>query len=114
MLVKHILYRLVTLDGYENSGLPILQKMNERDFDEYVMLQREEKRKPNFFPSPEESKTVMNQITSKNRLKILRTAYLRYLIVKFRQKISFIAFKYKMTIVELFLHAIIKSYNQMI
>lgn len=56
----------------------------------------------------------MKKINLKNRLRILNTAYLRYLIVKFRQKISFIAFKYKMTIVELFFHAIIKSYNQMV
>ena len=56
----------------------------------------------------------MKDINLKNRLRILNKSYLRYLIVKFRQKISFIAFKYKMTIVELFLHAIIKSYNQMV
>lgn len=28
MLVKHILYRLNTLDGYQNSAQPVLIKMN--------------------------------------------------------------------------------------
>jgi hypothetical protein len=39
---------------------------------------------------------------------------MKYTIVKFRMKISWIAFKNKMTIVELFCTAILKSYNQLV
>ena len=39
--------------------------------------------------------------------------YLKYLIIKFRQKISYLAFKKKSTIMELFLNAIKKSHNQL-
>ena len=46
----------------------------------------------------------------KNQLFLMRKTYLKYLITKFRQKISYIAFRKKMTIVELFCTAIRKSY----
>lgn len=39
--------------------------------------------------------------------------YLKFLIIKFRQKISYLAFKKKATILELFLKAIKKSYLQL-
>ena len=39
---------------------------------------------------------------------------MKYLIVQFRMKISWLAFKKKMTIVELFCNAILKSYNDMV
>lgn len=40
-----------------------------------------------------------------------RKVYLKYLIMKVRAKISFMAFKRKMTIVELFADTIMKSYR---
>lgn len=60
------------------------------------------------------SKTLSIKIRLKNKLKIMRSTYLKYLIIKFRQKISFIAFKKKMSIVELFCDAITRSYNQLV
>ena len=58
-------------------------------------------------------KTLQIKIKLKNRLQVLKSAYLKYLIIKFRQKISFIAFKKRMTIIELFCTAIQKSYNEL-
>ena len=55
-------------------------------------------------------KKIFEKVTMKNRLNLVRKTYLKYLIVKFRQKISYIAFKNKMTIVEIFITAIKKSY----
>tara|TARA_B110000285_G_C14857223_1_gene482799 strand:- start:372 stop:662 length:291 start_codon:yes stop_codon:yes gene_type:complete len=60
------------------------------------------------------SKTLSIKIRLKNKLSIMRMSYLKYLIIKFRQKISFIAFKKKMSIVELFCDAITRSYNQLV
>ena len=44
----------------------------------------------------------------------MRQTYLKYIIIKFRIKVSWIAFKYKMTISELFCHAIKKTLDQYI
>jgi hypothetical protein len=51
-------------------------------------------------------KKIFERVIMKNKLNLVRKTYLKYLIVKFRQKISYIAFKNKMTIVELFITAI--------
>lgn len=56
---------------------------------------------------------LVSEIKTKNKLLIMQKAYKKYMVIKFRQKISFIAFINKKTIVELFLYAIMKSYNQM-
>lgn len=44
----------------------------------------------------------------------MRKTYIKYLIQKFRQKISYIAFTKKMTIVELFCTAIKKTHTQLL
>ena len=45
---------------------------------------------------------------------MLRQAYLRYLIIKFRQKISFIAFCKKKTVPEIFYEALLKSFRELV
>ena len=56
----------------------------------------------------------MQKLEIRNEIYLLSMTYLKYLIIKFRQKISYIAFKKKMTIMELFLNAIKKSYDQLV
>lgn len=46
---------------------------------------------------------------SKNQNLILKKTFLKYTLIRLRQKISFIAFKSNQTILQLFLNAIIKS-----
>ena len=48
------------------------------------------------------------------RVKLLQKVYKKYIIIRFRQKISFIAFKKKMSLVELFLLAIQKSFDELL
>lgn len=82
--------------------------MNDQDMEEYntmKVIDTEGNKKKEF------SKTLAIKIRLKNKLTIMRKAYLKYLIIKFRQKISFIAFKKKMSIIELFCDAITRSYN---
>lgn len=43
----------------------------------------------------------------------MRQAYLKYTVIKFRIKVSWIAFTQKKTIMELFITAIKKSYDQL-
>tara|TARA_B110000305_G_C19229181_1_gene534363 strand:- start:625 stop:825 length:201 start_codon:yes stop_codon:yes gene_type:complete len=55
----------------------------------------------------------MLKVETRNEIDLLSMTYLKYLIIKFRQKISYLAFKKKVTILELFLTAIKKSYLQL-
>ena len=57
---------------------------------------------------------LAHEIKLKNKHIIMKHAYKKYIIIKFRQKISFLAFKNKQTIVELFMSAIMKSHGQMV
>ena len=107
--VKYLLYKLNTLEGIANSGVKILKVMNDQDMNQYIsMLHTDAHKKKEF------SKTLAIKIRLKNKLTIMRKSYLKYLIIKFRQKISFIAFKKKMSIIELFCDAITRSYNQLV
>ena len=47
-----------------------------------------------------------------NEHMVFKKVYLKYLILKIRAKISYIAFVKKMTIVELFASTILKCYNE--
>ena len=60
------------------------------------------------------SQSEVDQIKNENKLKLCKAGYLKYLILKFRMKISFIALKKQMTVLELFCYAILKSYQEMI
>ena len=107
--VKYLLYKLNTLEGIANSAVKILKVMNDQDMKQYIsMLHTDAHKKKEF------SKTLAIKIRLKNKLTIMRKSYLKYLIIKFRQKISFIAFKKKMSIIELFCDAITRSYNQLV
>ena len=44
---------------------------------------------------------------------MLRCAYFRYLVLKFRQKISYIAFLKKKTVLEIFHQAILTSFREL-
>ena len=55
----------------------------------------------------------LTRMRLKNKLNVMRQAYLKYTVIKFRIKISWIAFTKKMTIMELFVRAIQKSYEQL-
>lgn len=55
----------------------------------------------------------LTRMRLKNKLNVMRQAYLKYMVIKFRIKISWIAFTKKMTIMELFVRAIQKSYEQL-
>ena len=48
-----------------------------------------------------------------NELQVNRKMYVKYMILKFRQKISFLALKKRQTIQELIFAAILKTYRQL-
>ena len=55
----------------------------------------------------------LTRMRLKNKLNVMRQAYLKYTVIKFRIKVSWIAFTQKKTIMELFITAIKKSYDQL-
>ena len=62
------------------------------------------------------AREVLKWLTLKDNTKnheaiMLKRTFMKYTLIRLRQKISFIAFKKKMTILQLFLNAIIKSYQ---
>ena len=91
--VKYLIYRMKTIDGRKESAVPILKAMESQPRKEGVSLEKQEK---------------MNQ------QEVIRKCYLKYLVIKLRQKISFIAFQKKMTIIELFLVSIKKTYQSLV
>ena len=66
-----------TIDGKKDSAVPIIKAMNHEDWRNYL---------------PEQEKA--------NQQEVIRKCYLKYLVIELRQKISFIAFQKKMTILE--------------
>ena len=51
------------------------------------------------------------EISEDSRRKVARTAYTRLMILKWRQKISFLAFKKKFTVLEMICYEMIKSWE---
>ena len=92
-----------TIDGKKDTAKPILKAMSEQ----YRKTQLQCFKK-------KIDKQHMQKVERRNEIDLLKMTYLKYLIIKFRQKISYIAFKNKVTIMELFLNAIKKSYNELV
>ena len=95
-----------TIDGTVDSAIPLLSMLEKQSMADY--------RKKKNLKSTEMPDYMMKNIRHFNKVKVARKTYLKFLIIKLRFKISFIAFKNKMTIVELFCNSIIKTYNQLV
>ena len=76
--VKYLLYKLNTLEGIAGSADKLLMTMNEQDMNQYNTMNASGNNKKEF------SKTLSIKIRLKNKLTIMRKAYLKYLIIKFR------------------------------
>ena len=104
--VKFLIYNMNTIDGTVDSAIPLLSMLEMQSMADY--------RKKKNLKSTEMPDYMMRNIRHFNKVKVARKTYLKFLIIKLRFKISFIAFKNKMTIVELFCNSIIKTYNQLV
>ena len=56
----------------------------------------------------------LEEINTKNKIRVLQKVFTKYLVLRFRQKISFIAMKNNQTIVQLFLASILRSFNELV
>ena len=50
------------------------------------------------------------RLETENKIKMLEKVNTKYVVIRFRQKVSYIAFLNKMTIIELFMNAIEKTF----
>ena len=107
---KYLIYTLNTIDGSLNSAQPLLDVLEEQAILKYCKSKK--MKRDNFKASTASS--FLSKVRYKNKLKLMRKTYLKYLIIKLRIKISFIAFKKKMTLVELICNSILKTYNLLV
>ena len=101
-VLKFIISGMRTLDGRKGTANKILDVLNEQTFEKY--------KQANNKVHIEES--IKRQMILENEHMVFKKVYLKYLILKIRAKISYIAFVKKMTIVELFASTILKCYNE--
>lgn len=102
-LVKYILYKINTIDGIAGSADKILTALENQGIENYRKTQKIPLSK---FTVKDIPNAYLTRMRLKNKLNVMRQAYLKYIVIKFRIKVSWIAFTKKMTIMELFIRAI--------
>ena len=80
-LLNMLIHQLRTLDGRKGSAEKILQALNQESFKEHM----------NKTGKPFISDAMRHHINLKNEHKIFRKVYIKYLIIRVRSKISFMA-----------------------
>lgn len=103
LFLKFLIHKMRTLDGFQGSADKLLELANMEGEETF-----KKKVNKNWV-----SESVRQNIKQTNEHKIFRKTYLKYLLMRVRQKISFIAFERRMTIPELFVHTITKCYRQL-
>lgn len=104
-LIEFLIYRMETLDGQRGSATPLLKKMMEKHEEDY----KKSKSGTKFMPSLlKQYKSYMSQ------LMILKQVSVKYTILNVRQKISFSAAKQGMTIYEVLLKSIDKTFQALL
>lgn len=102
ILLKFLIYNLRTVDGNKDTALKYAQALNNQSFKEYKKQ----------FNQEVISKVRQNQIIQKNEFNLYRKVFLKYQIMKIRAKISFMALQKCMTVAELILDAIKRTYYE--
>jgi hypothetical protein len=102
-VLKFIIQAITTMDGRRGTAEKMLDLMNRQSFDEYQCCNG-----VTIVPD-----SVRRNLVQKNEHILYRKVYMKYLILKVRAKISYMAFIKKMTVIELFATTIINSYNTM-
>jgi hypothetical protein len=98
--LKYIIIRIKTLNGDRDSAVKIIDLMQAEGEESYKMEENKQ-----FI-----SDSVRYKIRQTNEHNVYRKVFLKYLLLRIRSKISFLAFKKKMTIVELFSNTILKCW----
>ena len=99
-LLKFLIYSLRTLDGNRNSASNVLAQLNKESIQDYKKIHKREVVKK-------------ERIIEMNEYKIFSKVYLKYRIMTIRQKISYMALEKCMTVMELIVDAIQRSFKHL-
>lgn len=100
--LKYLVSEMETVDGRRGSGSKIIQALNAQMEAEYARATGRES-------ATDQAK---NEINDKNRHMLMRKIYMKYLLMRVRAKIAFMALQKRMTIVELFADAMLRCYTE--
>lgn len=92
MLLKFLIHSLRTIDGYRGTADPVLEVLNKQSTMEYLKKNNRDR----------VSESVRLRLIQTNEHYLFRKVYIKFLIMRVRAKISFMALSKRMTIVELF------------
>lgn len=101
MIIEFLIYTLKTLDGSKDSAKPMLDLMMEQKINE---LQKSNRRS-------QVADYVKSRIMQVNEAFIYRKVKTKYTIIRIRNKLSYSAFMKGMTIPQLFLDSILRTYQ---
>ena len=93
--LKFLVYKIDTIDGITGSALSIIPLMTKQ-----IIKFNKNKEEKDFEKIAKE--------------KISKKIYFKYFMIKVRSKLAYMAMQQKLTIVELFLNAILRSINKFI
>lgn len=102
ILLKFLIYNQKTVDGKKGTATAFIETLNQQSFREY--------RKQ--FNREIISKAREHQISQKNEFLLYRKVFLKYQVMKIRAKISFMALEKSMTIVELIVDSIKRTFYE--
>ena len=101
MLIEFLVHTLKTMDGSKDSALPMLNLMMEQKLKE---IQKSSKR-------TQVADYVKSRIMQINEAFIYRKVKTKYTIIRIRNKLSYLAFMKGITIAQLFLNSILRTYK---
>ena len=100
--IKYLISEMETVDGRKGSATKIIKALNDQMEAEYAKATGRES-------ATDQAK---NEINDKNRHMLMRKVYMKYLVMKVRAKISFMALQKRMTVVELFADTMLRCYTE--
>lgn len=104
VFLKFLIYSLKTLDGRKDTATGIIQALNKQSIREYQIK----------FKRDGISKYSEHKLMQTNEYNFFQKIFMKYKIMTIRAKISFMALEKCMTVVELVVSAILKSYQQLV
>ena len=100
--LRFLIYKLRTVNGQRGSAEPLLDLANQQSL-------RNHKQRSNM-SGYKVSDSIVGNIESQNENQVFRKVYLKYLVMRVRAKISFIALEKRLTVMELLISQILASH----
>ena len=103
IFIKMLVYSLRTIDGHKGSANKILDTLHQQDIKDFQ----------DFTKRKQINESKKHEFIHRNEYRIFKKVCFKYKVLQFRMKMSFIAFKKGISVVELLLNAIQFSYKSL-